>query len=337
MVNPFPLNGVIGIVASHAHELDQALDRQLSCVEIRADLLLEAGYSVSEVLALVSKTQTIRLGCLFTLRHPEHGGKFKGAEADRVEINQAALEAGADIIDLEWGFDATKAMINKGVPIVVSHHDFDGMPDANQLAALTSKIEAVKPAAIKVVPTASTLTQSVQMLKWVNKASAGIRRIGFAMGGQGAFSRILTMVYGAPITYASFGDPVAPGQLSLDALLNRFRVTELGSTTRFYAVAGENASASTVLSEMNQQIQTRHLDALCIPLETSNLEELLLVLADLQIAGVHLEGSLVSAAAEKFSNRHLSTSTSAYLEVSPKQDIRLVPDTDNPWLRRIER
>ena len=76
MVNSFPLEGVIGIVANGSAEIDFALDHGLSCIEIRADLLVKGGTSVDDVVELVRKTKTKELGCLFTLRHPEHGGEF---------------------------------------------------------------------------------------------------------------------------------------------------------------------------------------------------------------------------------------------------------------------
>ena len=102
MVNSFPLEGVIGVVANNATEIDFALDHKLSCVEIRADLLINNGTSVDDVVELVRETKTKGLSCLFTLRHPDHGGEFFGTEEERVLINQAVLEVGADIIDMEW-------------------------------------------------------------------------------------------------------------------------------------------------------------------------------------------------------------------------------------------
>ena len=133
MVNSFPLKGVIGIVANNTAEIDFALDHKLSCVEIRADLLINGGTSVDDVVELVRITKTKELGCLFTLRHPEHGGEFFGTEEERVLINQAALEAGASSIDLEWGTEALVAMAEKHAPIVISHHDFKAMPSVEEL------------------------------------------------------------------------------------------------------------------------------------------------------------------------------------------------------------
>ena len=334
----FPLKGVIAIIANNAAEMDQAMDWKLTCVEIRADLLLDTGHSLEEVMGMVESTVSKGLGSLFTLRHPEHGGKFLGSERERSEINQNALEAGADIIDLEWGSDAAAAMIEKEAPIIISHHDFERMPGVLELKKMASEMEVCGPNAIKLVPTASTLKQSVQMLKWVEEAADGIPRIGFAMGLNGACSRLLTMVYGAPITYASFGDAVAPGQLSMDSMMKHFRVPELNKETRCYALAGADANNSPVLESMNRSMQKHRLNTLCLPLGTSDLEELMPILDELRIEGVQLEDPLKHQAIEKFADKGLDAGESLFLEVSQnqeKKEFRLLPMSGEEFLEKV--
>ena len=328
MVNSFPLKGVIGIVANNTAEIDFALDHKLSCVEIRADLLINGGTSVDDVVELVRKTKTKELGCLFTLRHPEHGGEFFGTEEERVLINQAALEAGASSIDLEWGTKALVAMAEKHAPIVISHHDFKAMPSVEELEELTTEMESFHPHAIKVVPTASTLVHSIQMLQWVRKGNSDIARIGFAMGQKGTCSRLLTIVFGAPITYASFGDAVAPGQLSMDVLMNCYRVPELNEGCLIYGVAGKDVHHSRELEVMNQQLKKKQLNVVCIPLECLDLDELLAVMEDLNIKGVQLEDPLKEIAIEKFSGSGSFPGTSVYMEISSfhgKQEFHIHP------------
>ena len=53
MKQDFPLNGVIGIIANHPNELDLALELGLKCVEVRADLLLDAGNSLNQIFKLI--------------------------------------------------------------------------------------------------------------------------------------------------------------------------------------------------------------------------------------------------------------------------------------------
>ena len=68
MKQDFPLNGVIGIIANHPNELDLALESGLQCVEVRADLLLDAGISLNQILELIQDAQLKGLASLMTLR-----------------------------------------------------------------------------------------------------------------------------------------------------------------------------------------------------------------------------------------------------------------------------
>ena len=339
MVNSFPLKGVIGIVANNnTAEIDFALDHKLSCVEIRADLLINGGTSVDDVVELVRITKTKELGCLFTLRHPEHGGEFFGTEEERVLINQAALEAGASSIDLEWGTKALVSMAEKHAPIVISHHDFKAMPSVEELEELTTEMESFHPHAIKVVPTASTLVHSIQMLQWVGNGTSDIARIGFAMGQKGTCSRLLTTVFGAPITYASFGDAVAPGQLSMDVLINCYRVPELNDGCLIYGIAGKDVNHSRELEVMNQQLKKKQLNAVCIPLESLDLDELLDIMEDLNIKGVQLEDPLKEIAIDKFSGSGSFPGTSVFMEISSfngKQEIHIHPISGEKFFEHL--
>ena len=58
MKQDFPLNGVIGIIANHPNELDLALESGLQCVEVRADLLLDAGISLNQILKLIQDAKS---------------------------------------------------------------------------------------------------------------------------------------------------------------------------------------------------------------------------------------------------------------------------------------
>lgn len=249
----FPLRGVIGVVANSATELDQAVSKQLQCVEIRADLLLDQGMKLDAVMDIVRKTASLRLGCLVTLRHPTHGGKFTGTEAQRVDINRQALAAGADIIDLEWDTEAAATLLKEGAPLILSYHNFEGMPDDRELADLTHRMELLKPLAIKVVPTASKLEDAYRMLHWAEQGTEhSPQRIGFAMGSAGSCSRILTTVFGGAVTYASFGDAVAPGQIALDAMLDEYRLMHVDQKTQVAAVVGDVVFSAAKTLELNR-------------------------------------------------------------------------------------
>ncbi len=125
MSNPeFPLQGIIGIVGNNAGEIQLALDNELSCVEVRSDLLVDAGLDQREVLEIVARVRASGLNCLLTHRRHDHGGKFAGAESERVEFCLRAVEAGAQIVEVEWDSDSAAELIAAGVPTILCYHDF---------------------------------------------------------------------------------------------------------------------------------------------------------------------------------------------------------------------
>ena len=103
-----------------------------------------------------------------------------------------------------------------------------------------------------------------------------IRRIGFAMGEAGACSRILTTAFGAPVTYASFGEPVAPGQLAIDDLLTVYQAMTLNRQTRVVAVVGDDAAIGDYIVSFNQRFQADQQDRnrIAIPFASEYLDAL---------------------------------------------------------------
>lgn len=249
LLSAFPLSGVIGIVDSSKQQLDLALESQLRCVEVRADLLRTAGLSDDDLLSVVTATKAAGLACLYTLRHADQGGTFDAPESERVALCKQALDAGADIIDLEHGTEAASIMLQSGAPMILSYHNFKSMIGVDELAALSAAMEQQAPKAIKIIPTGDSISDAATMLSWVGAATNDVRRIGFTMGSDGATSRILTMAHGAPITYASFGEPVAPGQIDIALLLNRYRCMGMSTDTKIVAVIGEQNQIDQYIEE----------------------------------------------------------------------------------------
>ena len=304
-LEPFPLRGVTGIVADDVAQLTLAKERGLSAVEVRADLLLKAGLSQPAVVDAVREVRALGLDCLFTVRHPSHGGFFHGSESDRVAFNREALAAGAQVVDAEWGTEAAATLLAEGAPVLLSHHDSQGMPDGRELAELTSAMQAAEPVGMKVVPTAATLGDAARMLAWVEARRAGETRIGFAMGGAGACSRIFTMAFGAPITYASFGDSVAPGQVALDELVDVFRAAELNELTRVSGVAGQGVLNAASIAPENAAIRAAGQNAVFVPFEVDRFDQLLPHLDTLRIDRLQLKAPLTTAVPAAFKGEGL--------------------------------
>ncbi len=284
----FPLSGIVGIVNQDAQSLTTALKAGLSAVEVRADRLLAAGLSVREVIDRVAMATRLGLGVLFTLRHKAHGGEFDGGEDERVGLFTQALAAGARIVDAEWRSEAARRLLQQKQPLLLSHHDFTGMVTAAQFSALEADALSAGVLGIKVVPTAGAIADAARILHWVASRSVGEpHRIGFAMGAIGAFSRVLCIAFGSPITYASLDhQAVAPGQLPLHQLQRIYAPTRLQSSTRVYGVVGNNANASLSPQIHNHGFIAGGVNAVYVPFQTQSLEQLMPHLDALRIDGL---------------------------------------------------
>jgi len=274
----FPLNGVIGVVAESEDEIKQARNFGLGCVELRVDLLLSGGNSIAAILDMVAQARQSGLTVLVTVRHPSHGGKFGGTESERVSLCKQLVDAGANIVDVEWDSEAATLLQNDSMDLILSYHNFESMISATELEQLTHEVEARGARAIKVVPTAHSVADAAAILSWVGQSSDSantkesdlahrIERIGFAMGEQGACSRILTTAFGGAVTYASFGAPVAPGQIDLNEMLDNYQVPLLDKNTRITAVIASSndfAKLNSKIATLNQEYASSHSDTSCM-------------------------------------------------------------------------
>ena len=275
----FGVRGVCGILARgdalEARRLSECQRAGLTSVEVRADLLVANGGTLVTVLERIRQLSDSGLPSLITLRHAEQGGEFRGSESERIKFYREALRAGAAAVDAEWGTETATTLLQEKSPLVASAHAFDRMLSAVELDAMTAAMTAARPAAIKIVPLAERLTDSVRMLEWASRAPAGgPLRIGFAMGPRGAASRILALAWGSPLTYANLdGAAVAPGQIPALELLEVYRADQLSANTRVYGVVGDKALGSFSPYLHNPAFARRQINAVYIPIQVEAFAE----------------------------------------------------------------
>jgi len=144
------------------------------------------------------------------------------------------LDASADFIDVEWGHP-----IPPDRRVILSHHDYEGMPDVEQLVAEMRGAEQVK---LAVTP--RNLADNIRLLALL-EGRTNLSVIG--MGNRGLYARILAPFFGSQLQFVSVDESrsAAPGQLTLKQALaiygpNRDRLR----ADRIFAIAGNPASHS---------------------------------------------------------------------------------------------
>ena len=143
------------------------------------------------------------------------------------------VDPGFGLVDVEWG-----RKVKDPARTVLSHHDFDAVPD---LEPLIAGMLAQKCAYTKIAVTPQTLAQ--------NEALIAALRPGltlFGMGERGLYSRVLAPFFGSELAFVSLDDArsAAPAQIPLERALAIYGERPLPRVTDVFAIVGNPAGQS---------------------------------------------------------------------------------------------
>jgi 3-dehydroquinate dehydratase/shikimate dehydrogenase len=220
-----------------------------------------------------------------TCRPEWEGGQFTGSEEERHRILLAALTHGADFVDVEWatlhgvhqpGFGDIVA--RDPSRIVLSSHDFSGVP--NDLEARARDMRGHGAAIIKVAVMPQALRQTLPLLEIGRAGNAVV----VGMGDAGVPTRLLAARFGSRWSYAGSG--VAPGQIPALRMLSQFRFHDINPATRVFGVVSSSALHSFSPLMHNAAFSASDIDAVYVPLQTTDFADFDEFAAALGIEGV---------------------------------------------------
>jgi shikimate dehydrogenase/3-dehydroquinate dehydratase type I len=230
--------------------------------------------------ALAGRTKPV----IATCRAAWEGGQFDGSETERLGFLAEAVRLGAEYVDVEWRADRSGLPASDRTRIVLSHHEFGGVP-----ADLTDRVRAMQrePAAVfKVAVGPVRLRDCLRLrdLEW-----GGRPHVTIAMGGAGQVTRLCPARFGSAWTY---GGTAAPGQSPVDDLVHGYRVPRQTSATALYAIGGAPLGHSASPAMHNPAFAALGIDAVYVPLETADAGEFLAVAEALGVAGASITAPL---------------------------------------------
>jgi 3-dehydroquinate dehydratase/shikimate dehydrogenase len=190
------------------------------------------------------------------------------------------LALGAEYVDLEWNGTCAGLMEQTGGRrVVLSHHDFSGVPadlkDKAQ-AMLASGAEVVKLSAM-----AGRLSDCLTLRALAKQTRVPMSLV--AMGEPGLASRVLATWMGSCWTYA--GEGVAPGQISERRMHDEFRFRRIGARTAIYGVLGKPVTHSVSPAMHNAAFRAGHQDAVYLPLAAADFEDFMAFADAVGLAG----------------------------------------------------
>jgi len=209
-------------IASRSHRrmvelAKRAQQEEADLVELRIDWLRrldQAEYTVKEVRSLGIETIT-------TLRSSAEGGKFRGGPDEAASVLRR-LGAKSDLVDVDSAalnhaqVREVIAELGRSRVIASSHLG----PDVVERSRLTSVAEGLREYAeyVKVVTRPSSLEGALATLSLYRSLRwARGNLIAFSIGREYAFTRPMSLMLGAPFTYAALkGMEVAPGQMTVE-------------------------------------------------------------------------------------------------------------------------
>ena len=216
---------------------------------------------------------------IVTCRPTWEGGAFDGSEEERRRILSQALTLGAEFVDVEWRAAFDEVVGQAPSRIVLSSHDFDGVPaDLDERARQMRKVGT---GFIKIAVNASRLTDTLGLLS----VAKGGNAIAIGMGEAGVPSRVLASRYGSVWTYA--GHAVATGQLPASQMAELgFR--RVGPATRLFGVVSTNALHSFSPAMHNAAFCASGIDAVYVPLRAADFDDFLTYAAAMGIEGASI-------------------------------------------------
>jgi 3-dehydroquinate dehydratase/shikimate dehydrogenase len=247
-----------------------ARDAGADLVEYRIDELFSGstgangGLVDNEVNVILRLVGACPLPCVVTCRCKSEGGSFDGDEMARVALFERLGTAGGPgakhehppkYIDIEFASYSRSANLKQKVNLAVDHpgqqrdvrtglilsmHDFQGRP-TDLLRRVSSM--ALEPAAriIKVAIMARSVRDNLELFDLLIENASDRPMIALAMGKFGLLSRVLAPKFGGFLTFASLGKQLAtaPGQPTVNELLDQYRFRNIRPTTRVYGLIGD--------------------------------------------------------------------------------------------------
>jgi 3-dehydroquinate dehydratase / shikimate dehydrogenase len=246
-------------------------------IELRLDYLNEEGLSHT-LNQLRQDKRRISKPLILTFRPNEQGGKRILTLEERQnfwrmlpgEIIEAIAFADFEI-DLTESFAS-----NSPVPwnkVICSWHSFEDTPE--NLLEIYQRLDRTKAAVNKIATQANRIGDCLRLLDLLERKKSAKPTIVIGMGMAGMMTRVLGLSRGAMLVFAALkrGAESAPGQPSIDELVNLYRVRQLTRESEVFGVIGKPIGHSRSPLMHNTALKAAGRDGVYLPFEVGDLDE----------------------------------------------------------------
>jgi len=291
-------------------EIAESMAQDNPFLEFRLDYLKQPAPALAKIRRFLETHQYIT--AIATCRRADNGGKFKGSLASELEVLSKASTAGCQIVDVELE-SALKAKpealarLRKNAGLIISSHDFRATRHLDQTLEKMQKIPADF---YKIVTTATTLSDNVTMMKFLQNESDKHALIGLCMGEQGIISRVLGVRAGSVFTFGAVSaqQKTAPGQVTARELRGTYRIEQVDAATRVYGVAGDPIEQSLSPVIMNTALRRENVNAVYLALHAKTVKDLIHCVREIPLHGLSITMPYKQAILQYLDNSDAHTS-----------------------------
>lgn len=236
-------------------------------IELRLDCLCEIPDDVANALNNFSRP------VILTFRPTEQGGHRNSTRAER----QAFWTSLAPQIDSDWWDvegDLVAELPLNSPRIIVSHHDFSGVPE--DLEQIYERLAGTPAAVVKIAVQANDITDCLPVFNLLERArNEGRELIAIAMGNAGLATRILGPSRGSFLTYGAVDDDsaTAPGQVNARKLRSLYHVDQIDSETLICGLVGLPVMHSVSPHVHNAAFAAEGINGVYLPFEVRDARE----------------------------------------------------------------
>jgi len=279
---------IAGTDASEMLEKAEVLARDNPFIELRLDYLPKPGLALGRIREFTESHPHVAV--IATCRRAASGGKFRGPIPSQLEVLGKAADAGCQLVDVELqtAIRLKPAQIDKlraKAALVLSFHDFRA---TQKLDETLKKMTGYPADFYKIVSTATSLSDNVTMMKFLERHQDAHSLVGLCMGEQGIISRVLGARAGSAFTFGALtaDEKTAPGQVTARELRSTYRIDQVDAATKVFGVAGDPIEHSLSPAIMNAALRRENVNGVFLALHARSLKDLLACVKEIPIQGL---------------------------------------------------
>jgi 3-dehydroquinate dehydratase/shikimate dehydrogenase len=257
-------------------------------LEMRLDYLASPERGVAAIAKFLARHSDCVV--MATCRRKQNAGRFQGSIEEQLRILEAAIAAGAKVVDVE--VETAENCLEKlprlrtGAYLLISYHNYGGTPP--RMDTVLRRMTHIPADGYKLATTAKKPSDNYRVLS-LARTNPKIGTVLLAMAETGFPTRVLSPAYGAIFTYAAphSAEGTAVGQINANQLRHLYRVGKFTHAAKVFGIIADPVRHSISPAVHNRAFQARRLDAVYLPflVQGGKLKDFFVLADKLPLAG----------------------------------------------------